>query len=107
MTRVIFSPDSQQITTASWTKVKLWSIDGTPLTTFERFGSNDVSYSPDGKSIASGGDKVSVWSFDLNELLKRGCVAAHDYLKNNQKAESDRYLCDDINKKKSKSNLQR
>ena len=107
VTRVIFSPDGQQITTASWTKVKLWSIDGTPLTTFERFGSNDVSYSPDGKSIASGGNKVSVWNFDLNELLKRGCVAAHDYLKNNSKAESDRYLCDDIYKKKSKTNLQR
>ncbi|MGF1934242.1 MAG: eIF2A-related protein [Nostoc sp. ChiQUE02] len=101
-TRVIFSPDGQQITTASWTKVKLWSIDGTPLTTFERFGWNDVSYSPDGKSIASGGNKISVWNFDLKELLKRGCVAARDYLKNNPKAESDRYLCDDIYKKSEK-----
>ncbi|MFN6529339.1 hypothetical protein [Nostoc sp. ChiSLP03a] len=68
---------------------------------YERFGNNDVSFSPDGKSIASGdSDGVLVWDFDLNQLLKHGCNMAHDYLKNNPKAESDRYLCDDIYKKK-------
>ena len=89
------------IASAGVTKVKLWSIDGTLLTTYERFGSSDVSFSPDGKSIASGdSDSILVWDFDLNKLLKRGCNEAHDYLKNNPKAESDRYLCDDIYKKK-------
>lgn len=80
--------------------MKLWSIDGTLLTTYDRFGRNDVSFSPDGKSIASGGKEISVWDFDLNQLLKRGCDEAHDYLKNNPKAESDRHLCDDIYNKK-------
>ncbi|MEH2042063.1 hypothetical protein [Nostoc sp.] len=68
------------------------------VTTCERFGSQNVSFSPDAKSIASGGDRVSVWNFDINELVKRGCDVAHDYLKNNPKAESDRHICDDIYK---------
>ncbi|MEH2305001.1 nSTAND1 domain-containing NTPase [Nostoc sp.] len=94
---ISFSPDSQIIASASKKTVKLWNIDGTLLTNFQRFGSYDVSFSPDGKSIAAiGNGKILVWDFDLNELLKRGCNAAHDYLKNNPKVESDRSLCDDI-----------
>ncbi|MEH2311483.1 MAG: hypothetical protein V7K35_08790 [Nostoc sp.] len=96
VTSVSFSPDGKIIASASAQKVKLWSLDGSLLTNFERFGSQNVTFSPDGKSIASGGDRASVWDFDLNQLLKRGCDEAHDYLKNNPKAESDRYLCDDI-----------
>ncbi|MEH2282240.1 MAG: hypothetical protein V7K90_13070 [Nostoc sp.] len=96
VTSVSFSPDGKIIASASAEKVKLWSLDGSALTTFERFGSQNVSFSPDGKSIASGGDRASVWNFDLNELVKRGCDEAHDYLKNNPKTKSDRYLCDDI-----------
>jgi WD40 repeat protein len=95
---VSFHPDSQWIALAGEKTVKLWSIDSTSPITLERFGSKDVSFSPDGKSIAAAGDDgVSVWNFDLNELLKRGCDTARDYLKNNPKVQkSDRTLCDDI-----------
>ncbi|MEH1920132.1 nSTAND1 domain-containing NTPase [Nostoc sp.] len=100
--KVSFRPDGQMIASASYKTVKLSSIDGTLLATFsDRFGQNDVSFSPDGKTIAAPfGNGISVWNFNLKELLKRGCNEAHDYLKNNPKAESDRYLCDDIYKRK-------
>ena len=90
------------IASASYKTVKLSSIDGTLLATFsDRFGSSDVSFSLDGKTIAAPfGNGISVWNFDLKELLKRGCDEAHDYLKNNPKTKSDRYLCDDIYKNK-------
>ncbi|MFN6473539.1 MAG: eIF2A-related protein [Nostoc sp. SerVER01] len=120
ITSVSFSPDGKMIASDGVTKVKLWSIDGTLLTTYDRFGNtnvsfgsfsegsvsitrfgnNNVTFSPDGKSIASGGNEILVWDFDLNQLLKRGCDIARDYLENNPKAESDRYICDDIYNKK-------
>ncbi|MDZ8106238.1 MAG: hypothetical protein RM338_11540 [Nostoc sp. DedQUE12a] len=93
---VSFSQDGKMIASAGVEKVKLWSIDGTLLTTYDRFGYNNVTFSSDGKSIASGGKEILVWDFDLNQLLKRGCDIARDYLENNPKAESDRYICDDI-----------
>ena len=98
---VRFSPDGQLIASASNNKVKLWSVDGTLLTTFERLGSKDVAFSPDGKAIAAAGNpNVAVWNFDLDELLKYGCDWARDYLKNNPKAKSDRHLCDGIGTQK-------
>jgi WD40 repeat protein len=94
---VSFSPDGEMIATASAQKVKLWSIRGALLSTFDTLGKQDVSFSADGKSIISANDgSVSVWDFDLDQLLKRGCDWAHDYLQNNPKAENDRLLCDDI-----------
>ncbi|MBU7585771.1 MAG: hypothetical protein KAF91_23305 [Nostoc sp. TH1S01] len=97
ITSISFRPDGKVIASASTTKVKLWSIDGSLLTTYERFGNSDVSFSPDGKSIAAAGDdRILIWNFNIQELLKRGCNIVGDYLKNNPKAESDRHLCDDI-----------
>ncbi|MDJ0796280.1 MAG: tetratricopeptide repeat protein [Calothrix sp. MO_167.B12] len=97
ITSVSFSPDGKMIASADFRRVRLWSIDGTLLTTYEDFGDRDVSFSPDGKIIAAGGKDISVWEFDLNELLKRGCEKAKDYLKHNPKVkQSDRTLCNDI-----------
>ncbi|MDJ0619548.1 MAG: tetratricopeptide repeat protein [Calothrix sp. MO_192.B10] len=105
VTSVSFSPDGKMIASADSRKVKLWSIDENTLpTTYEKFGNRDVSFSPDRKTmtIAAGGEKyISVWKFDLDELLKRGCEKAKDYLKHNPKVkQSDRTLCDDILKQK-------
>ena len=99
---VSFSPDSQLIAVASENTITLWSINGTRLVNFERFGSKYVSFSPDGKSIAANNNgEIFVWDFDLDKLIKRGCDWAYDYLKNNPNVEeSDRNLCDDIVDKK-------
>ncbi|MEH1965752.1 nSTAND1 domain-containing NTPase [Nostoc sp.] len=102
--KVSFSPNGEMIASASYKTVKLSSIDGTLLASFsDRFGRSDVSFSRDGKTIAAPfSSGVSVWNFELKELLKRGCDAARDYLKNSPKTKSDRYLCDDIYKKSEK-----
>ncbi len=58
----------------------------------------DVSFSQDGKAIAiAGNNGLSILSWDLDDLIVKGCNWARDYLKNNPKVDkSDRYLCDDI-----------
>ncbi|MEH1965564.1 nSTAND1 domain-containing NTPase [Nostoc sp.] len=106
---ISFSPDSKMIASVSYDasdeydrssgKVKLWSLDGTLLTTYDRLESRDVSFSPDGLSIAAGKDAFAVWNFDLEELLTRGCDLAWDYLKNNPNAKKDSNLCDGIGDK--------
>ncbi len=61
---------------------------------------NSVSFSPDGKIIAtaSSDNTARLWSVEnLDQLLVRGCNWLHDYLQNNPNLnESDKHLCDDI-----------
>ena len=72
------SPDNQTIATASSStqkSIKIWSLDGKPLNTFFSGHSdvvNDLSFSPDGKTIASASaDKtIKLWSLKNNNLLK-------------------------------------
>ncbi|HYX17512.1 MAG TPA: hypothetical protein VE944_24780, partial [Nostoc sp.] len=59
-----------------------------------------VSFSPDGKTIATASldNTARLWPVDnLDQLLVRGCNWLHDYLQNNPNLnESDKRLCDDI-----------
>src|SRR5919199_3016672 len=121
---VSFSPDGQIIASASNDmRVKLWSKDGTLMNTLKghtsgvtdvsfsldgsllrtlegnRSSVNSMSFSPDGKTLASASNEkvVILWNFDLDDLLARGCVWLHDYLKNpnaNIKPEENRHICD-------------
>ncbi|HBB33867.1 MAG TPA: hypothetical protein DC064_19235, partial [Cyanobacteria bacterium UBA9273] len=101
---ISFSRDSKFIASASEREVILWNRHGnSPLKIYSNFGMRKVSFSPDGKTIAAlalpgnFNSSVSVWSFELDKLLERGCNQVRDYLKRNPNVkQSDRHLCDGI-----------
>ncbi|NEQ67280.1 MAG: hypothetical protein F6K21_17585 [Symploca sp. SIO2D2] len=97
VTSVSFHPDGELIASASKKAVKLWSLDGEEIATFDRLGGGDVSFSPDGSIVGISDEGIALWNSDLDELLERGCNWVRDYLKNNRSVEErDGKLCDDI-----------
>ncbi|WP_414583055.1 eIF2A-related protein [Scytonema sp. PCC 10023] len=103
---VSFSRDGQTIASASLDNtIKLWRRDGSLMTTLTGHNAPvvGVSFSPDGQMLASAGvdGKVILWNFNLDDLLRRGCNWAREYLKNPNngmsKDDPQRRICDDIN----------
>jgi WD40 repeat protein/energy-coupling factor transporter ATP-binding protein EcfA2 len=95
--KVNFSPKGQTLVSGSGDKIKLWKLDGELIKTLQlpkKAIILDVSFSPDGKTIASADieGKVILWNLDLDDLLKRSCSWLDGYLKNNPKV-SVRTLC--------------
>ncbi|NEQ71459.1 MAG: hypothetical protein F6K21_39460 [Symploca sp. SIO2D2] len=74
--------------------VKLWSLDGEefPALVGHQSGVASVSFSPDGKTIATAdlAGRLILWNFNLDDLLQRGCGWVENYLRTNPEIHSDR-----------------
>ncbi|NEP76986.1 MAG: PDZ domain-containing protein [Okeania sp. SIO3B3] len=79
-----FSPDSQQIGFLGHpNELSIWSIDGKQIAkyTIPEENQTQIAFSPDGKYIATGQNKVLIWqNKNLNELLATGCDWLQEYL---------------------------
>ena len=72
---VAYAPDGSTFATASWDMtVKLWRAeDATPLSTLtsgeDSFGG--VRFSPDGRHVAAGAGRVTIWAVDTGKVVQR------------------------------------
>lgn len=79
VTSMSFTPDSETLASGSRDKlVRIWHRDGTLLKTLAGHEAQvtNVSFSPDGQILASASQDgmVILWNFNLEDLLRQGCV---------------------------------
>ncbi len=79
VTSISFTPDSETLASGSRDKlVRLWHRDGTLLKTLAGHQAQviNLSFSPDGQILASASQDgmVILWNFNLEDLLRQGCV---------------------------------
>jgi hypothetical protein len=79
VTSISFTPDSETLASGSTDKlVRIWHRDGTLLKTLTGHEAQvtNVSFSPDGQILASASQDgmIILWNFNLEDLLKQGCV---------------------------------
>jgi WD40 repeat protein len=105
VTRLSFRRDSNMLASASTDgTIRLWDLtNGQEIKTLKRKGIGypfwNVSFSPDGKKVVSVSDDalVELWNAetqDSQQLISQGCKWLHDYLKNNNKIEKDKDICE-------------
>ncbi|CAD5969741.1 nSTAND1 domain-containing NTPase [Planktothrix agardhii] len=99
-----FSPDSQQIGFLGYPdELSIWSIAGKLIAkyTVPEQGQGLIQFSPDGKSIATGGRKVMIWrNQNLDELLATGCDWLKDYFVTRPEEKQKLKVCQDHPKSK-------
>ncbi|NEQ62020.1 MAG: hypothetical protein F6K53_33255, partial [Moorea sp. SIO4A1] len=104
---VSFSPDGKLLATAGLDGItKLWDLETkeqvAEFNAESRGQVFDLNFSPDGKQLAmvANDQIVRLWQIEsFDQLMVRGCNWVRDYLENNPNVEeSDRHLCDNVNK---------
>ncbi|MBW4499030.1 MAG: WD40 repeat domain-containing protein [Scytonema hyalinum WJT4-NPBG1] len=109
ITSVTFSPDTQRIISSDHTgRILLWNLqdpkEQLPLAAWQTKQSavNSISLSSDGKLLTTVGSDGSFKSWSIqssDELMERACNWMRDYLNHSPDVEeSDRHLCDNVNK---------
>jgi WD40 repeat protein len=95
------SLNGETIISAGGGPIKLWKREGDLLRTFATINNtqgivNSVKFSPDGKTIAVGGERkpFGLIAWNLSDLLQLSCNRANDYLHTSPEVSNeDRALC--------------